>query len=386
MRVDRSAAFVQVFITRFPLAYRCFSCRKIKRMPSYVPFYTCAIFDFFRKKEQASDTDNKNSLKSDNHQLFKYIVDRSTADWNQVVKFGKGLEKTRENWSKQFQRLFTTDEMEQFPWKELEAMLYSVDLGTKTTKSVLQELRKIVEERKYKQVEDVKAALKEVLYGLIVSETTTDASSKIATEPPTVVFLVGSNGMGKTTSTGKLGYKYSLQGKKVLLVACDTYRAAAVEQLEIWASRSQVDIYTPKPKQYKPTAILFDALEKAVNEKYDLVLVDTCGRMHNNETLMKELSSMCRIVEKKLGRGPDEVLLVLDGVLGRNASTQVKAWKNLIPVTGLVVTKLDGTGKAGYLVSIIHEDKLPVKWIGVGEGLEDLRSFDPQLFIQLLFD
>jgi len=127
-------------------------------------------------------------------------------------------------------------------------------------------------------------------------------------------------------------------------------------------------------------------LEKAVNEKYELVLVDTCGRMHNNETLMKELSSMCRIVEKKLGRGPDEVLLVLDGVLGRNASTQVKAWKNLIPVTGLVVTKLDGTGKAGYLVSIIHEDKLPVKWIGVGERLEDLRSFDPQLFIQLLFD
>jgi hypothetical protein len=108
MRVDKSAAFVQVFITRFPLAYRCFSCRKIKRMPFYVPFYTCAIFDFFRKKEQVSDRDNKNSQKSDNHQLFKYIVDRSTADWNQVVKFGKGLEKTRENWSKQFQRLFTT--------------------------------------------------------------------------------------------------------------------------------------------------------------------------------------------------------------------------------------------------------------------------------------
>ncbi|GJQ13823.1 hypothetical protein GpartN1_g5614.t1 [Galdieria partita] len=374
-----------LFVSVSPLPFRCLSCRKqYKRRISSTPFsYTFAVFDFFRKKEQ---TTNKNSGDSDKHnELLKYIVERSTSDWNQVLKFGKGLEKTRENWSKQFERLFTAEEVEQFPWKELENTLYSADLGTKTTKRVLQELRKVVQERKYKHVEDLKAALKEILYGFIVSGTK-DCSLKIASSPPTVVLFVGSNGMGKTTSVGKLGYQYSLQGKKTLLVACDTYRPAAVEQLETWAQRGHVDIYTPQPKQYKPAAVLFDALDKAMDARYDIVLVDTCGRMHNNELLMKELSTMCRIVEKKLGRGPDEILLVLDGVLGRNASTQVKAWKNLLPITGLIVTKLDGTGRAGYLVSVINEENLPVKLIGVGEGLEDLRSFDPQLYIQLLFD
>ncbi len=202
---------------------------------------------------------------------------------------------------------------------------------------------------------------------------------------PYVVLVIGVNGVGKTTTIGKLAYNYKQEGKKVLIAASDTFRAAASEQLEIWSERAKADIVINE-KSIDPASVAFEAIEKAIKENYDILLIDTAGRLHNKAYLMDELNKLNRIISKKLNRAPDETLLVLDGNSGQNAIVQADEFSKTALITGLVVTKLDGTAKGGIVFQICAKNKIPVKYIGVGEAIEDLKPFNAQEFISALVD
>jgi fused signal recognition particle receptor len=210
-------------------------------------------------------------------------------------------------------------------------------------------------------------------------------SDEILKFKPYVILVVGINGTGKTTTVGKLAYNFRIKGLKVLLGAADTFRAAAGEQLDIWAKKAGVDIFQ-KNKGTDPSSVAFDTLLKAVNDKYDAVLIDTAGRLHNRVHLMEELKKIKKVLSKVLPYAPNETLLVLDGATGQNALMQAEEFSKVTDINGLIITKLDGTAKGGVVFQICAKQKIPVKYIGVGEGIDDLQDFDPKLFVSAIFE
>ena len=263
---------------------------------------------------------------------------------------------------------------------ELEENLILADMGMDTTLEAVEELRSRVKEKKLKDPEEVKACLREILVEMLdVGDTALDLAGK-----PAVLLMIGVNGVGKTTTIGKLASLLKKEGNRVLLAAGDTFRAAAADQLSIWADRAQVEIVRHEEGS-DPAAVVFDAMNAARARKADVVLVDTAGRLHNKQNLMNELNKMSRVIDRESPDSSKEVLLVLDATTGQNGLIQAKQFGESAGLTGIVLTKLDGTAKGGIVFAIANECKLPVKYVGVGEGIDDLIPFDGKNFVEALF-
>lgn len=264
--------------------------------------------------------------------------------------------------------------------EDLEEVLITADVGVNTTMDIIERLRNVIKSKGITDPKDVRSELQ-----LIVEDILTSDNSKLDVEhSPTIILMVGVNGVGKTTTIGKLANRYKSEGKKVLLAAGDTFRAAAIEQLEVWANRSNVDIIKHQ-EGADPGAVIFDAIKAAKARNVDLLICDTAGRLHNKANLMNELGKVFKIVDREFPEARREVLLVVDATTGQNAVSQAKTFKQVADITGIVLTKLDGTAKGGVVLAVKSEVDVPVKLIGVGERVEDLQDFDAKAFSDALF-
>lgn len=264
--------------------------------------------------------------------------------------------------------------------EELEEILITADVGVNTTMDIIDKLRDKIKDNKITEPVGVKEELKNIIEEILTNENSTLNVEK----SPTIILMVGVNGVGKTTTIGKLANRYKQEGKKVLLAAGDTFRAAAIEQLEVWAGRSNVDIIKHQ-EGADPGAVVFDAIKAAKARKVDLLICDTAGRLHNKANLMNELGKVFKIVDREFPEANKEVLLVVDATTGQNAVVQAKTFKEVADITGIVLTKLDGTAKGGVVLAVKSEVDVPVKLIGVGEKVEDLQDFDAKAFSEALF-
>lgn len=297
-------------------------------------------------------------------------------------KLVTGLSKTRDNIMGGVDQVlsgFSTID-EDF-YEELEEALIMADLGVNTAMTIIEDIRNKVKEQKIKEPMQVKELLKNELILLMAPR----GDSYRFEKERSVVLVIGVNGVGKTTTIGKLASRYTSSGKKVVLAAADTFRAAAIEQLTEWAHRSGADIIAQQ-QDSDPGAVIFDAIGAAKARNADMLICDTAGRLHNKKNLMEELRKISRIIEREYGDAYVEVLLVLDSTTGQNAMAQAKQFKEIADISGIVLTKLDGTAKGGIAIAIQSELKLPVKFIGVGEGVNDLQDFDPVEFVEALFE
>ena len=265
---------------------------------------------------------------------------------------------------------------------ELESTLIGADIGVRTTDEILQAIRQRVERRQLNDAAELRGLIREQL--LEILQASERAPARVA-EPPAVILVVGVNGSGKTTTIGKLAQRFKNEQRSVLLCAADTFRAAAIEQLEIWGERTGTRVVRQKPGS-DPSAVLFDALQSARSAKVDYVIVDTAGRLQTKENLMAELQKMSRTAKKVIPDAPHEVLLVLDATTGQNGLEQARKFTETSGVTGIVLTKLDGSAKGGIVVAIARELNLPIRYVGVGEKADDLLPFDPEVFIESLFE
>ena len=266
---------------------------------------------------------------------------------------------------------------------ELESILIQADVGVATTLKIIDALEDRTKKEKYLGFNDLIKMLREEISGLLTQKKI-DKKVSENNNHPHVVMVVGVNGVGKTTTVGKLAHQFKTQGKKIMLGAADTFRAGAIDQLQIWADRAKVPLVRQEMGS-DPASVAFDTLKAATNSDIDLVFIDTAGRLHNKINLMNELSKVKRVMSKVVSGAPHEVLLVLDGSTGQNAFEQAKQFTSATEVTSLAITKLDGTAKGGVLLGISDQFQIPVKYIGVGEGIDDLQDFNPQQFIQTLF-
>lgn len=262
----------------------------------------------------------------------------------------------------------------------IEEILITSDMGVETAEMVIENVRRALRSEKDRSVENVLELIKRELSNLLP-----DVKINPNFPKPYIILIVGVNGVGKTTTIGKLAHNYKNLGYKVVVGAADTFRAAANEQLEIWAERAGVKIISSQ-KGNDPSSIAFETVKKAIEENYDIVLIDTAGRLHNKTNLMNELSKIKKVIQKFSTDAPHETLLVLDGTTGQNAVVQASEFSKVIDLTGLVITKLDGTAKGGVVFQISNKLKIPIRFIGVGEGIEDLQEFDKDSFITALFD
>ncbi len=263
---------------------------------------------------------------------------------------------------------------------ELEELLISADIGVGTTEDILDELREFVKENKIKEPEEVKEALLGIMRSLIGEHEPLNLSTK-----PSVILIVGVNGVGKTTSIGKISKELKSEGKKVIVAAADTFRAAAAEQLSVWCDRAGVDIIK-QGAGADPAAVVFDAIGAVKSRNADVLIIDTAGRLHNKKNLMDELAKIERVIQRELPESAKETLLVLDATTGQNAVMQAREFKEAAKLTGLILTKLDGTAKGGIILSIKRELGIPVKFIGVGEQIDDMKHFDAKDFANALFE
>jgi fused signal recognition particle receptor len=305
-----------------------------------------------------------------------------------LAKLKTGLTKTRDSIVKKVQHLVATkSKIDDELLNQLEEILISADVGVETTNNILMHLKQRVKENKYESTTQLVSLLKDEIGAILrVSDREAPSLTTLPTaSKPFVVMVVGVNGVGKTTTIGKMAYQYRLAGHKVVIGAADTFRAAANEQLEIWAQRAGVDI-VQQSHGADPAAVAFDALNSALSQKSDVVIIDTAGRFHTKTNLMEELKKIKRVMDKRLPGAPHEVLLVLDASTGQNGLQQVKYFTAAVDVTGIVLTKLDGTAKGGVVLAISNEMKLPVKFIGVGESIDDLQPFDCRAFVDALFE
>ncbi|NLH00799.1 MAG: signal recognition particle-docking protein FtsY [Clostridiales bacterium] len=295
-------------------------------------------------------------------------------------KIKQGLAKTKKNMSIQMNNMFAsfTGENEEF-YDELEEALIMADAGVETSAKAVERLRGLVKERGLRGGESVRTAFTEVLTDILEAG---DREISLRTKP-SVILMVGVNGVGKTTTIGKLAAKMTAEGKKVLLAAGDTFRAAAAEQLSIWAERASADIVRHEEGS-DPGSVVFDGISAAKARGADVIIIDTAGRLHNKQNLMNELNKITRIINRELPDADKEILLVLDATTGQNGLIQAKQFKETSNITGIVLTKLDGTAKGGIVFAIADELKLPVKYIGVGEGIDDLMPFEPKAFAEAL--
>ncbi len=262
---------------------------------------------------------------------------------------------------------------------ELEEILIMSDIGVETSTQIISNLRETIKRENIKDADLVKDALKQEMINIMEnSNSNLNISNELS-----VILVIGVNGAGKTTSIGKIANNLKKEGKKVLVAAADTFRAAAVEQLEVWTNRANVDIIK-KPEGTDPASVVFDAIKKAKEENYDVLIVDTAGRLHNKKELMDELEKINRIINRELETNSKETLLVLDGTTGQNATNQARLFSNVTNITGIVLTKMDGTSKGGFVLSIVSELKIPVKYIGVGEQIDDMEPFNATEFIDAI--
>ena len=295
-------------------------------------------------------------------------------------KIKQGLAKTREAISETFNDIFSVSELDDDFYDELEESLILADLGVETAAKATARLRKEVSARHVRQAEEARQVLREILVDMLNVGST---ELNLATHP-SVILVIGVNGVGKTTTIGKIAKQQVRQGKKVLLVAADTFRAAAADQLEIWAERSGAGIVR-QHEGADPASVVFDGIQSAKAKDVDVIIIDTAGRLHNKVNLMNELNKISRIVERELPGASREVLLVLDGTTGQNGLIQAKQFKEIAGVTAMAVTKLDGTAKGGIVIAVADTLQIPVKFIGVGEQEDDLMPFVAEDFVKALF-
>jgi len=297
--------------------------------------------------------------------------------------FKEGLTKTRDAFVEKVEDLILRRKKidEEF-YEELEEILIGADVGVGTVMKLMDELRAEVKKRKIEDAADLRPVLSEKLIGLM--DTDKDQSITMAETGMTVILFVGVNGVGKTTSIGKLAHRFKQQGKKVLLAAGDTFRAGAIEQLEVWGQRVGVDVIKQQAGS-DPAAVMYDAVQAAKNRGVDVLLCDTAGRLQNKANLMEELNKIYRVIKREVPDAPHEVLLVLDATTGQNALQQAKLFGDKTGVTGIVLTKLDGTAKGGIVIAIRQEMNIPVKFVGLGEKMDDMQEFDSEQFVHALF-
>ena len=292
--------------------------------------------------------------------------------------FNKGLSKTRKSFFGRIVNMLGSSEIDDEAWDDIESVLIQADVGVPTTMKIIDNLKA----RGITKVEDLQLALREELTSLLTFPPVPNISGRELS----IVLIVGVNGSGKTTSIGKLAYRLNkINQRKVMLAAGDTFRAAAIEQLQQWGERVGVPVVANKPGS-DPAAIVYDATAAAKSRGYDVLLIDTAGRLHNNYNLMDELAKIRQVSGKVVPDAPHEVWLVLDGTTGQNAMQQAKKFKEMIDVTGVIITKLDGTAKGGMVFSVFNDLQLPVHYIGLGEGINDLVMFNPEIFVKSLFD
>lgn len=297
-------------------------------------------------------------------------------------KLKNGLNKTKISFDEKINNVFSNfRKVDEELLEELEEVLIMSDVGTETSLKIISKLREKIKKENIQEEAQVKQALKDVIREILDRE---DSSLKLETTP-SVILVVGVNGVGKTTSIGKMANRLKKGGKKVIVAAADTFRAAAVEQLEVWANRAGCDI-VKKEEGSDPASVVYDAIAKAKETNADVLICDTAGRLHNKKYLMDELEKIKKVIDRELPNASKEILLVLDATTGQNAIMQVKAFKETVDITGLVLTKLDGTAKGGATIGIVEENNLPIKFIGVGEQIDDMEIFNSNDFVNAFLD
>ena len=307
-------------------------------------------------------------------------VEKKTKKPGFFSKLVSGLSKTRTSIANSLNSVFAANHIDDDFYEELEETLIMADMGVETTMNTLDELRERVKKQHIKEPADCK----ELLIDIIKNQMSLEENAYDFEHQKSVVMIIGVNGVGKTTSIGKLAAQFRKNGKKVIMAAADTFRAAAIEQLTEWAHRSQVDIIAQK-EGADPSAVVYDALQAAKARNTDILLIDTAGRLHNKKNLMHELGKMNRIIDRDYPDAYRETLIVLDGTTGQNALEQAKQFKQVANIDGIILTKLDGTAKGGIAIAIHSELGVPVKYIGVGEGIDDLQKFDPEAYVNAIF-
>lgn len=318
--------------------------------------------------------------------FFDKLKEKLTKQTETVTeKFKDGLTKTRQSFSDKMNDLVARyRKVDEDFFEELEEVLIQADVGFDTVLELVDELKMEVKRRNIQESSQVKEIIVEKLVDIYESDDEQITSLNIQDNGLTVILFVGVNGVGKTTTIGKLAYKFKQEGKKVLLAAGDTFRAGAIEQLEVWGKRVGVDVIKQN-EGADPAAVMYDAIQAARSRKADILLCDTAGRLQNKVNLMKELEKVKRVIEREIPGAPHEVLLVLDATTGQNAMIQAKQFKEATDVTGIVLTKLDGTAKGGIVIAIRKELNIPVKFVGLGEKMDDLQPFDLEQYVYGLF-
>ncbi len=301
-----------------------------------------------------------------------------------LSKLSDRLDKTRETLTYQIDALFLGKKIiDEDLLESLEEILITADVGVNTTQELIENARKKIKRDQLDNPEALKTLLKEQITSFIL-ENDADATLVMPERSPFVIMVIGVNGVGKTTTIGKIAHKFLNSGNSVLLAAADTFRAAAVSQLQIWGERNKVPVIAHR-EGADPSSVVFDAMEVAISKDVDVVLIDTAGRMHTKDNLMEELKKIKRVIGKKLPGAPHEVMLVIDSTTGQNGISQARLFDDAVNVTGITLTKLDGTSKGGIIINICREMQIPIRFIGIGEQIEDLRDFDAVEFVDALF-
>jgi len=369
-----------------------------------------ALFKFFKNKKEKEEILENNNLELQNSDKQETLTQEytpeipETTEQNSMAteitnsekctntqpekkktgffsKIKAGLTKTRQNiMSGIDQVLKNFVKIDEELFEELEEALIISDIGVETSTFIIEQVKEIVKTEKISDVAEIKNIIARVITEMLEKN---DDELKI--ESPTVILVIGVNGVGKTTTIGKLTHNFKQQNKKVLLAAADTFRAAAIDQLQIWGERSHVDVIKHSENS-DPGAVVFDAVQAAKSRKTDVLICDTAGRLHNKKNLMEELRKISKIINREYPEANIEVFLVLDATTGQNALQQAKLFKDVTDITGIILTKLDGTAKGGIIIAIKNELKIPVRFIGVGEGIDDLQKFDASDFAKALFD
>ncbi len=318
--------------------------------------------------------------------FFKKLKEKISKQTDSVTeKFKEGLSKTRDSFAERVNDLvYRYRKIDEDFFEELEEILISADVGVTTVMELIDELKVEVQKRNIQDPREVQSVISEKLVEIYQGDDSESVGLNLQETGLTVVLVVGVNGVGKTTSIGKLAHKLKLEGKTVMLAAGDTFRAGAIEQLEVWGERVGVDVIKQSAGS-DPAAVMFDALQAAKSRKVDVLLCDTAGRLQNKVNLMKELEKVKRVIEREVPGAPHEVLLVLDATTGQNAMSQAKTFTETTDVTGIVLTKLDGTAKGGIVLAIRNELNTPVKFVGLGEKMDDLQEFNAEQFVYGLF-
>ena len=315
--------------------------------------------------------------------LFNKIKNVFSKD-KEAAKYEEGLTKTRKEFSTELAKLSKKyKNIDDDYFEELENILIMADIGVNTVVKFVDKLKKRVKEENIKDSETLKEIIIDELLIMYVNNGVLKSKINYSEEGPTVSLFIGVNGVGKTTSIGKIANKLKKEGKKVLLVAGDTFRAGAIEQIEEWGKRTNIDVVSTKSKD--PSAAVYDGVDKGIKENYDVILIDTAGRLQNKVNLMNELSKMNSVIKKLIPNAPHETLLVVDATSGQNGISQAKAFSEVTDITGIVLTKLDGTAKGGIVLAIKEEVNIPVKYVGLGEQEDDLEAFDIEKYIYGLF-